>query len=111
MSIYIAFRIVRNFIRRLDPQAPKVYMLNDQDWYVAYGPYQAIAKAMDDTGMSRSECLPDYSPDEVPVPVSPMELERLIFTDDKDKRPFAEELDRRISAGVKFPEMFASTEY
>lgn len=110
-SLYEAFRILRNTIRSIDPQSPKVYAIGDVDWWVAYSASEAIEDYTRVTGLSRAEALDDDSPEALPEKATPLDLERLVFFDDTDRRSFAEELDLRISHGEKFPQMFATSEY
>lgn len=85
----------------------KVYRVNDCEWYMALTLDEAIAKAMEDSGLPRDEAA-----DGDACEVSPDEMNRLIFVEDDDltKRTFAEELALRVADGQP-AQAFATTEY
>jgi hypothetical protein len=95
----------------------KVFEVNDCDWVAAATLEDAMAfYAKECFAGNRAEAFPDG--EEEVAEVTDEAMNRLKFRDDEfhddDKatiRTFREELQRRIDAGDKFPQFFASTEY
>jgi hypothetical protein len=89
---------------------PKVFSMNECDWWMAPTREQAIADYLAMTGLDADECIDD------PHELSDESMQTLKYVDDCNdtgevvKRTFAEELERRIASGV-VSEFFASTEY
>lgn len=89
---------------------PKIFAMNDCDWWMAPTLEQAVAGYLEMTGLDADECLED------PFELSDESMASLKFIDDyndtgdRTTRTFAEELERRIAAGA-VSEFFASTEY
>lgn len=91
------------------PQPVRVYRLDDCTWWAGYSLTQCIEEAFkeewfcnDSRPLNARECTAE-------------EMQRLTFVDYVDcdaceKRTFAAELQRRIDAGERFPQLFASTE-
>lgn len=85
----------------------KIYAMNDCDWVAAESLDEAIAFYKEWVN-DDDECLED------PGEVIDSEMDRLIFTDEDyhTKRTFREELVLlEANPEVKFPLLFASTEY
>jgi len=95
---------------------PKVYEMNDYDWWADFSPEEARKNyfkwEIDQVGISPEEV------DSVPVELSKEEMMRLKFEkgeispyyDDKIIS-FQDQLDLMVNNGGKFPCFFASTEY
>lgn len=89
----------------------KVFQMNDCDWWLAPSLDEAKADYIREMGASPEELEDAFELDDTA-------LDRLNFTDDRAlpdgelvKRPFREELERRIAAGDTGPGFFASTEW
>ena len=83
----------------------KVFKLNDCDWWVARTLDEAIADY-------RHQCGADVSI-EGEHELTDKELDRLMYCDEdcKSRIPFRQALHDLVDAGIKKPEMFASTEH
>jgi hypothetical protein len=87
----------------------RVFRMNDCDWWLARTVAEARADYLRETGEDEDEARE----------LIEEELDRLHFVDTGEderpmkatRRPFREELARRVSAGLSKPEMFACTEY
>lgn len=85
----------------------KVFKLDDYEWWAGANLADVIAEARDQCGADTFENA-ETDADEV----SGEAMQKLKFIDeDGTERTFAEELQRMIDAGSKFPCSFASTEY
>jgi hypothetical protein len=89
----------------------RVFMMNDCEWTAGdCTPEEMLAWYMQQTGCSREESTGDE--DGLPEELTAEDLDGLTFhCDDGTKRTFAEELERMIVEGQRFPCFFASTEY
>lgn len=95
----------------------RVWKINDCEWWAGEGDAEAILAAyMNETGCSREDAVGGDT--ELPELVTDAELDTLLFTDtDEDENAVGEprtwraELERMVAAGVRFPILFASTEY
>lgn len=85
----------------------KVFNLNDIEWWAGESLEACVEEAMRQSGLPRDEVLQDGYGDELPQAA----LEKLRFHDEDAERSFAEQLQREIAAGTKFPCMFAATEW
>jgi hypothetical protein len=96
---------------RLWPCYPKIYKINDCDWYAGFTFKDTIALACKDTDLPEVELV------EFPHALFESDMDRLQFVGDeqRDGKPvkcsFREALVKMINNGDKFPKMFASTEY
>jgi hypothetical protein len=89
------------------PMPIKVYQLNEFEWWAAATLADAIADWKKWTGLTDDEL-------EDPRELTAEEMRELVYVDPDDdyaKRPFAEELQARLDAGLEFPQPFATTEY
>jgi hypothetical protein len=91
----------------------KVFQINSCDWHAGYDAESVLAGYCAQTNLSPEEATqgePEY-----PREVSDKELSILRFVADpyegEPEMSFREALDGMIARGVKFPAVFASTEY
>lgn len=92
------------------PVRPRVYEMNDYDWWADYSEAAANENyrkwQLEQVGLSPEECEDDKA-----IEVSDEKMKELVFVTDDAKLSFENELSRRIDAGESFPCLFASTEY
>lgn len=92
----------------MDLKQPKVYQINDCDWYAGYDPDSCVKEYVDFYD-GDPDLLEEYG---APTEVSDEAMNRMMIRDpDGGDRTFRQELDRMIEDGHKFPTLFASTEY
>lgn len=90
---------------------PKIFRLNDCEWWAGYDLESVMAGFLAETGMAPDEAFDD------PRELTEKELNRLRFWRENDQGTckhtvtFRQELDRQIAEGDAFPCLFASTEY
>lgn len=86
----------------------RVFQLNDCEWWVGESAQACLDAALQEYGRETfDEVMEGHNPHEIEIPA----LHKLQFNDDDgSKRSFAEQLQREIAEGGKFPRLFASTE-
>lgn len=84
----------------------KVFALDDIEWWAGESLEACIAEG-------RRQCGPEcYDESSEQYEVSPEAMRRLMFVDeDGAERTFAEELERLVASGAKFPCSFAAEDY
>lgn len=89
-----------------DPQPVQVYRLDDCTWWAGYSLEQCIDQAIAEEWCDQHSILN-------PRQLSTFEMATRQFWHHEDAPTcsFAAELQRRISAGEQFPQLFACTEY
>lgn len=89
----------------------KIFEINDCEWVAARSLEEAktfyLEMVSGDTSVLDEGC---------PVELTELQLDRMTYSDDQgdpnaSKRSFREELQKRIAAGVQFPEYFATSEF
>lgn len=87
----------------------KVFALDDIEWWAGESLEACIAEGRKQCG---AECY--WEPAEQ-YEVSPEAMQKLKFIDDDGPEPvtrtFAEQLEREVAAGGKFPRLFAATDW
>jgi len=89
-----------------------IYKMNEEDWYAAESLDDAIEERRRDVGEDQlSAELAEFKPrqltDEELVSLEYVDIE----ADPIERRSFRDQLQREIEQGVKFPRLFATTEY
>ncbi len=86
---------------------PKVYQINDCDWWAGYGLESTKAAYIEETGVTAEDAFDE------PRELTDEDMMRLQFTGDGESLliSFHEQLDKMISENIEFPCFFASTEY
>lgn len=98
------WQYLRSLLRR--PARIKVYRLDDNEWWAGESLEACIAEGRKQCG---TEC---YDEPAEQHQVSPEWMQRLKFVDeDGTERSFAEELERLVTSGAKFPCSFAAENY
>ena len=88
-------------------KTPKIYKMNQCDWWIDYSPSEAKTNYTQFTGISDNED-ENYH---YPIELTPNQLNKLTFlTENNTKITFQEELNNRIKNN-DIPSFFASTEY
>lgn len=86
--------------------AIKVFYLNDCEWWAGESLAAVKAEYLRVTGLAEDEAFDN------PYELPDDSMEKLMFTDDDGlKMTFAEQLDRLIMSGARFPCFFATTEF
>jgi len=88
----------------------KIFKLNDIEWWAGESLEQVKQFCLDEAVVDEEEAFDD------PRELTDEELDRLqyvedVYSDEKNTRPFREELARMVAANESFPCLFASTEY
>lgn len=88
---------------------PKVFQINDCDWWAGYDLESTKAAYVKETGVPPEDAFDN------PRELTDEEMDALLCVDDdrpnKEPLTFRQELDRMIKEGFKFPWFFASTEF
>ena len=105
------YRLMQERLRRLRAMTefrPRVYAMDDCDWYAGMSRESVLAQFVTDTGIPASDL-----DDDCPRLLSDREMRHFKFYDEEANttRTFAEQLERMIQGGAQFPCLFASTEY
>lgn len=88
--------------------AIKIFKLNDCDWWADTSLEEAIKNYLNETGMSHEDGIED------PYELSDDEMKNIIHSGEDGAGPrmaFIDRLLMDIAEGMKFPCLFASTEY
>ncbi len=98
-----------------ESEKPKVFRMNDCDYYMAFTQSLAVEKARDDYGIRVGDTLGQEMFEDCRE-MTKEEMDEHNYVDDMDnpqssRRTFAEELQRRIDEGDTSPQLFASTEH
>ncbi len=92
-----------------EKQKPKVFQINDCDWWAGYDLESTKVAYVKETGVPPEDAF--YNPREL----TDEEMDTLLHhgDDGEHKEPitFRQELERMIESGFEFPWFFASTEY
>lgn len=96
-----------------DPEPVRVFQIGNAMWWAGYSLQQCIDAAHAEDKEHGCDTM-DYNVESYQL--SDQEIQALTFFDccdepDSPKRTFAAELQRRIDAGERFPQLFACTEY
>ena len=88
---------------------PKVYQINDCDWWAGYDLESTKAAYIKETGVPPEDAF------DSPRELIDEEMDTLMhYGDDGERKEpitFRQELDCMIDSGFEFPEFFASTEF
>lgn len=85
----------------------RIFRMDDNEWWAG----ESLSACVDE---GRRQCGPECYPDdpEWQRELSDEEMRQLTFVDEDDiRRTFADELERRISAGERFPQAFAAENF